>query len=250
MPDIVAHGTPASGAETAVLPCALCHLPNGAGHVESASLAGLSEIYIVHQLEDFRSGARHITVGDPHATALITTVKKSFAEEQLPAAARYFSSIKPRQWIRVVETSVVPKSFVDPGTLMRLPLPGGGNEPLDQRIVELPESVAGLVNRDSHAGFVAYVPIGSVAAGEALVARGGPGRTLACASCHGPKLTGQGDIPPLAGRPPGYLVRQLWAFQSGSRAGALSAGMKPVVANLTVNEMLDIAAYLASRPPR
>jgi cytochrome c553 len=250
MPDVVAHGTPASGAGTAVLPCALCHLPNGAGHVESASLAGLPAIYIVHQLEDFRSGARHVIVGDAHAMALITTVKKSFTEEQLLAASKYFSSLKPRPWIRVVEASLVPKSFIDPDTLMRLPWPGGGTEPLDRRIVELPESVVSLVNRDSHSGFVAYVPVGSVAAGEALVTKGGPGRTLACASCHGSKLTGQGDTPPLAGRPPAYLVRQLWAFQSGSRAGALSAGMKPVVANLTADEMLNIAAYLASRPPR
>jgi cytochrome c553 len=145
---------------------------------------------------------------------------------------------------------VVPGSYVNPVTLMRLPVPNGGTEALGRRIVELPENPLGLINRDSHAGYVAYVPEGSLAAGEALVTKGGPGRTLACASCHGPKLTGLGDIPPLAGRPPSYIVRQLWAFQSGTRAGELSAGMKPVVVNLTADEMLDIAAYLASLPPR
>jgi len=250
MPSIVAQGTRAGGAGSPILPCALCHLPNGAGHVESASLAGLTSNYILHQLDDIRSGARQVTVGDPHAISLITTLKQSFASEQLPAAARYFSSLKPRAWIRVVEATAVPKSFVDPNTLMRLPLPNGGTESLGRRIVELPESALGLVSRDSHSGYVAYVPEGSVAAGEGLVTKGGPGRTLACASCHGPKLTGLGDIPPLAGRPPSYLARQLWAFQSGARAGALSAGMKPVVANLTEEEMLDIAAYLSSMPPR
>jgi cytochrome c553 len=248
MPAVVAHGTrPADGSP--ILPCALCHLPNGAGHVESASLAGLSSNYIVHQLEDIRSGARQVTVGDAHAMALITALKKSYASDQLSVAARYFSMLKPRPWIRVVETSAVPKSVVDPDTLMRLPIQNGGDEPLGQRIVELPESPVGLVNRDSHSGYVAYVPPGSIAAGEALVIRGGPGRTLACASCHGAKLTGLGDVPALSGRSPSYVARQLWAFQSGVRAGSLSAGMKPVVASLSAEEMLDIAAYLASLPP-
>lgn len=250
MPPIVARGSPSDNGRLPVLPCSLCHLPNGAGHVESASLAGLTSNYILHQLDDIRSGARQITVGDPHAMGLIAALKKSFASEQLPAAARYFSSIKPRPWIRVVEASVVPKSFVNSDSLMRLPIPGAATEPLGQRIVELPESALGLMARDSHSGYIAYVPSGSIAAGEALVTKGGPGRTLACASCHGSKLTGLGDIPSLAGRPPSYLARQLWAFQSGARAGAMSAGMKPVVANLTAEEMLDIAAYLASLPPR
>jgi cytochrome c553 len=250
MPAIVAHPAQPVDRNSPVLPCALCHLPNGAGHVESAELAGLTSNYILRQLDDIRSGARQLTVGDPHSRALIESIKKSFANDQLPAAARYFSSLKARPWIRVVEADAVPRSFVDAASLMRLPQPRGGTEPLGRRIVELPENVLGLVNRDSHSGYIAYVPNGSIAAGEALVSKGGPGRTLACASCHGPKLTGLGDTPPLAGRAPSYLARQLWAFQSGARAGALSAGMKPVVASLTADEMLDIAAYLASLAPR
>jgi cytochrome c553 len=250
MPPIVAQGARSEEAGLPILPCSLCHLPNGAGHVESASLAGLTSNYILHQLEDIRSGARQITVGDPHAINLITKLKKGFASDQLPAAARYFSSVKLRPWIRVVEATIVPKSFVNPDSLMRLPVPNGGTEPLGRRIVELPENALGLLARDSHSGYVAYVPEGSIAAGEALVTKGGPGRTLACASCHGAKLTGLGDTPPLTGRPPSYIARQLWAFQSGARAGAMSAGMKPVVANLTAEEMLDICAYLASMPPR
>src|SRR5580704_11396327 len=50
MPAVVAHGSAPQGDKTApILPCALCHLPNGAGHVESASLAGLPADYIVRQ---------------------------------------------------------------------------------------------------------------------------------------------------------------------------------------------------------
>jgi cytochrome c553 len=250
MPPIVAHGARPAEGGSSTLPCALCHLPNGAGHVESAELAGLTSNYILHQLDDIRSGARQVTVGNSSARALIETLKKSLASDQLPAAARYFSSLKPRSWIRVVEADAVSKSYVDAGSLMRLPVPAGGTEPLGRRIIELPESELGLISRDSHSGYVAYVPKGSLAAGEALVTKGGPGRTLACASCHGAKLSGLGDTPPLAGRPPSYLARQLWAFQAGARAGNLSAAMKPVVASLTAEEMLDIAAYLASLPPR
>jgi cytochrome c553 len=50
MPAVVAHGSPPQGERTApLLPCALCHLPNGLGHVESASLAGLPADYIIRQ---------------------------------------------------------------------------------------------------------------------------------------------------------------------------------------------------------
>lgn len=41
MPAIVAHGSRPQGKGPPRLPSALCHLPNGAGHVESASLAAL-----------------------------------------------------------------------------------------------------------------------------------------------------------------------------------------------------------------
>src|SRR5580704_6961329 len=47
MPQIVAHGLPPGPRGPPLLPCALCHLPSGSGHVESASLAGLSASYIV-----------------------------------------------------------------------------------------------------------------------------------------------------------------------------------------------------------
>src|SRR5580658_5093227 len=139
MPEVVARGAQPATGGAPLLPCALCHLPSGAGHVESASLAGLSSNYIAHQLEDIRSGARLITVGDPHAMSVITTLKKGFAGAQISAAARYFSSLKPRPWIRVVAADFVPKSYVSPVSLMRLPVPNGGTEALGRRIVELPE---------------------------------------------------------------------------------------------------------------
>ena len=129
--------------------CALCHLPNGSGHVESASLAGLSASYIVQQFADFRNGSRRIPVGNSKTIGFLTSLKKRYTHGQVLAAAQYFASLKPRPWIRVVETAVVAKSVVSPETLMRTALPNGGTEPLGDRIVELPESTKGLLFRNA-----------------------------------------------------------------------------------------------------
>jgi mono/diheme cytochrome c family protein len=56
------------------------------------------------------------------------------------------------------------------------------------------------------------------------------GKTTACAGCHGPDLKGKDDVPPLAGRSPSYLARQLYDFQQGTRNGAAAPLMRPVVA--------------------
>ena len=229
-------------------PCALCHLPNGAAHVESASLAGLPADYIVRQFTGFRSGERHINVGGPRAERLLTALKSSYTDEQVREAASYFSSLTPRASMSVREAKWVPKSVVDPDSLMRTALLDHGTELLGNRIVELPDSESGLRNRDAHSGFTAYVPRGSLAAGKRLVTAAND-RILACTACHGRTLNGVGGIPPLAGRPPTYLVRQLWDYQSGERRGGLAAPMQAVAARLRVDEMLAIAAYLASLPP-
>jgi cytochrome c553 len=95
---------------------------------------------------------------------------------------------------------------------------------------------------------VAYVPKGSIAKGEALVTTGG-GKTIACGTCHGPTLQGIGDVPGIAGRHPNYIVRQMWDIQNGDRAGPSAALMRPVVEKLSNDDMLAIAAYVASRSP-
>jgi len=94
---------------------------------------------------------------------------------------------------------------------------------------------------------VAYVPRGSVAAGETIVVQGGSNTTIACAGCHGARWTGA-EAPPLAGRPPTYIVRQLWAFKTGTRHGNSAAPMQLVTARMTTKDMLEIAAFMASRP--
>jgi cytochrome c553 len=72
---------------------------------------------------------------------------------------------------------------------------------------------------------------------------------VTCAVCHGEGLKGLGDVPRLAGLHPIYIVRQLSNFQTGASAGTSTALMKRVVANLTEEDMISLAAYAASLEP-
>jgi len=93
------------------------------------------------------------------------------------------------------------------------------------------------------------VPPGSIKKGETLVNSGGSGRTEACGVCHGADLQGLGPVPGIAGRSPSYLVRQMFDMQAGARHGEWTELMKPVVAKLTDEDLVNIAAYVSSRMP-
>ena len=126
---------------------------------------------------------------------------------------------------------------------------GGGTEPINHRIIELPEDLERTELRDDTSGFVAYVPVGSIKKGEALVTKGGSGKTIRCGICHGAELKGLAEVPGLAGRSPSYLVRQLYDIQNGTRMGPWTPLMKEVVARLAPDDIVAVAAYLASRTP-
>jgi cytochrome c553 len=239
MPDIVAKG------RTDVRACALCHYPNGQGRPENGPVSGLPAAYIIQQLVDFQNGTRVSSEPRMGPPAAMVRLSKAMTMEEMAVAADYFASFPFRKWIRVVETDNAPRVRFAGGMFM----PAEGTEPLGNRIVELPEDTARTLLRDPSSGFVAYVPRGSVARGEGLVRGGGAGRTTACAVCHGVDLKGLGPVPPIAGRSASYLMRQLFDFKSGARAGAWSALMKPVVASLSEDEMMWIAAYTASQEP-
>jgi len=203
-------------------------------------------------MADFKSGDRKEPkeYDASQRAARMNNIAAGLPEEEMRKAAEWFSSLKPVVWYKVVEAQTVPQSWVNGGR-MRLPLPGGGTEPLGNRIVESPEDAERTeVLRDPHSGFIAYVPPGSIKKGEALVLRGGEGKTLACVSCHGSDLMGSGPVPGIAGRSPSYLVRQLYDMQAGNRHGEWTALMMPVVEKLTSNDMIAIAAYASSRPIR
>lgn len=252
MPEVVLHGPASLGALGKA--CALCHLASGQGRPENAPVSALPAAYFIRQLEDFKTGAR--ASADPRKPNVPTmhVLAAAMSADEMQAAAEYFAAIKWTPWVRVVETDFVPKTKIE-GNLF-LPLTTEITEPIAGRIIEVPENEEQSEKlRNPHAGFVAYVPKGSIAKGEALVKAGDatlvggkpvPGKTTACTACHGPGLMGLAEVPGIAGRSPSYLVRQIYDFQRGARHGPLAPTMQPIVAHLTNDDMVAIAAYVAS----
>ena len=242
MPELVATG----GGE-GVVACGYCHLPNGQGKPENASLAGQPYAYIVQQMADWRNGLRK--TGEPRMgpPSFMERIGLAATDEQARVAAEYFSSIDFKPWIRVVETDMVPETRF--ASWIHKVIEGGGMEPIGTRVVETPEDLHRTELRDDASSFIAYVPTGAVARGENLVTTGGNGKTETCSVCHGPQLRGLGPVPALAGRSPSYIARQLYDLQTGVRNGAWSDLMDATVANLTIEDIVNIAAYTASIEP-
>lgn len=240
MPGIVGRSR-----EPRVYACAYCHLPNGAGRPENADLAGLSANYIKAQLTAFRQDRRSGSEPRRAPQTNMIALAKQLTESEIEATATYFAALTPMSFVKVVESATVPRTLIAGWMLKKAP--GTSTEPIGDRIVELAEDVERFENRDSRTPYIAYVPTGSLARGAELVATGSSGRTLPCASCHGADLKGFADVPRIAGRSPSYIFRQLYDLRGATRTGAASELMKPVVANLTDEDMVAIAAYLASR---
>src|SRR5579864_2222139 len=223
--------------------CGTCHLMSGQGHPESADIAGLPAEYIVRQMQYFKSGARK-------DNERMTPIAKNVSDEDVRQAAEYFAAIKPIPWVKVIETATPPKTYVSIAARHRILDPEGGTEPIGHRIIETPVDPVRTANRDPHSAFLAYVPPGSLAKGEALVKTGGSGKTNQCATCHGDELKGLGEVPRIAGLQPVYIARQLICMQNGTSAGTAAALMKNVVANLSEDDIIAISAYLGSLPPQ
>lgn len=239
MPALVAAGAPSRG----ITACAACHYPNGKGRPQNANIAGLNATYLVRQLHDMKNGARRSAEPRKRNAFEMVDFAKAMTEAEMREAAAYFASLPPSVAIKVVETDRVPALRSQEG----LWLPGRDKprEKIGNRVIEMPADVDREQLRDPHAGFIAYVPRGSVGQGRSLAA------SLGCAGCHGDKLTGNGAIAPaIAGRSPSYLARQLYDFRSGTRHGEQAAAMQPIVAKLTARDMVNLTAYLASLPAR
>jgi cytochrome c553 len=192
-------------------------------------------------MSDFKHGLRKSS--DPEMVSVTNMVKlsESITDEEIKAAAAYFSSFKLKPWIRVVEVDQVPKTA--PAGGMMVVTPGGGTEPIGDRVIEVSENLERTELRDPTSGFIAYVPKGSREKGKALV------QTMACTACHGPDLKGAGSIPSIAGRSPSQMARQLIDFQTGARNGSMAPMMKGVVSKLKVEDIVAITGYLAAQTP-
>jgi len=242
LPDIVAKGR-----DPNVFACGFCHRADGPGGPENADLAGLPKSYIIQQMAEYKRGARVTSVSSRLPPTLMIGLSKPITDAEVEAAAAYFSALKPRKRIEVVESDKVPKSYI--AGLVWAATQNGEREPLGQRILEIPDDLIQFESRDPRSMFTAYVPVGSLAKGETLVNKGGPGKTFQCAPCHGPDLKGLGPLPSIVGRSPSYMFRQLYDFAHGARTGEWSPLMAQVVSNLDQNDMLAIVAYLASLDP-
>jgi len=80
--------------------------------------------------------------------------------------------------------------------------------------------------------------------GQAGDAAAGKEKSLTCAACHGGEgISPNGAWPNLAGQKEQYLVAQMTAFRDGTRE---NAQMAPMVANLSDEDIANLAAYYSS----
>ena len=261
MPDVVAKGR-----KPAVMACAYCHTPTGQGRPENSALAGLPEEYIKEQLHDLRSGARKPAGPEVYLpTWNMLKIAKAMTDAEIDESAKYFSQQKLKRRVYVIESLRIPRAERAAWIYEEV----GGTEDLEGRLLEVTNELVRHERRDDRLEYMAYVPPGSINRGKRLATTGkrpdGPvefdkakrteipaaseERTQVCATCHGPKLMGTDKIPPIAGRQPTYLLRQLLAFRNKTRTGDAAKQMDPVVEKLTLSEMIDLSAYVGSLYP-
>jgi cytochrome c553 len=224
-------------------PCGYCHLADGRGRPENARLQGLPADYIVAQVKAFASGARRAAAPGYAPSRYMAGVAHAISPADLNAAAAYFSQFEPQSHTQIVQTATIPAAtawhFV-------YRFDGARHEPLGQRIVEGPIDRARAELRDPETAYIAYVPEGAIGRGQAIADRGanrGAADGPACVSCHGKALAG------IAGASPTYLARQLMGFRDKTRNDPGAAPMQAVAGRLTDAQIIDVAAFVASRRP-
>lgn len=238
MPAAVAKG------HGAIFACGYCHQPDGNGRPENSALSGLSPAYIAEQVRYFADGSRKPAVPTHKPSLNMATTARGLNDEEIEAAARYFGALPFVSHVRVVEAARIPRMTQEAFIYRRQ---GDRTVELGARIVETPVDFKRFEMRDPDMQYIAYVPPGSIAAGRGLARRKGPiGQS--CAGCHGAGLRG-GIAPPLAGRSPTMIFRQLAAFKTGSRANPEAAPMRSIVAELDTRQMIALSAYAASLKP-
>lgn len=243
MPDVVARGR-----RPDTLACAYCHLPDGTGRPENAALAGLPPEYIRAQVADMKSHVRQRAwASSDLPSRLMQQVAETATDAEVAIAAEYFSRLPMRRKVEIVEATRVPRTREE--RFVYFIAENEGDEPLGARLIEVPVDSKRHELRDPDVTYRAYVPVGSLERGKALAIAGTTNAPIACSTCHGPDLGGMGVFPPLAGRSPSYLLRQLLAFRTGTRSAAAAVPMQAAVANLTVGDMIAVAAYAASLEP-
>ena len=96
--------------------------------------------------------------------------------------------------------------------------------------------------------FVGFISILLLSLSSVIVhagdAEAGKAKSVTCAACHGGQgISPTGIWPNLAGQKEEYLAMQMKAFRDGTRE---NVQMSPMVANLSDEDIANLAAYYAS----
>ena len=83
------------------------------------------------------------------------------------------------------------------------------------------------------------IALADIAAGEALY-------QSVCRNCHGPTAKGMASFPKLAGHEAAYLSTQLAEYRAGVTLGYNTALMAPHAKPLSDQDILNLAAYIAT----
>ncbi|QXD30860.1 hypothetical protein [Candidatus Pelagisphaera phototrophica] len=110
---------------------------------------------------------------------LVIETAKGMTEQEIIEVSAYLESMKWTQWIDVIETNTVPKTYLRGGLYIPIEGPDAGTEPIGKRIIESPvDSYKTEFLRDPRSSFVAHVPEGSIEKGAQLVLTGKNGKTI------------------------------------------------------------------------
>ncbi len=221
-------------------------MASGAGHPQSAKLAGHTADYLLRQMQAFANGDRTSYLGD-----FIDNLHTVESDEDARLAAEWFAALEPRQHHRVIETDTVPVTAFYGNAFMRVvDEEAASEEPIEGRIIEVPEDYRAVKNRSPRGHFLTYVPKGSIERGRQIANQGTSG-LAPCVTCHGPDLGGTALGPALAGSFPTYIIRQLYDFRNGKRRGlANQTGYMGTSSQmLDEQDMIDVAAYIGSVTP-
>jgi cytochrome c553 len=241
-PQTVVHARPAMK-----FACGYCHLPDGHGRSENATIVGLPPAYFIEQVVDFRSGARRAAVDGWGPSQRMHEVVQEFSDAEAAEVARYFAGLHLRRRYKVVERTMIPRVYEANGLYAarsRVP-----TDSLGRRMIEITNDIERHELRDPNETFTTFVPPGSVARGRRIAASAPTGSATRCATCHGATLRGLTTAPPLAGRSPAYMLRQLIGFRTGARAGTGSTAMRQIASQLGLDDMIAVAAYAGSLRP-
>jgi cytochrome c553 len=193
-------------------------------------------------MADFKTGARK----DPTRMNSIAT---EVTEEEARQAAQWFAALPTPRLHKGGRDRHGAEDLSRPGR-MRFAEPDGSREPIGNRIIPCPEDQTRATAARPAFRFVAYVPLGSIARGRIAGRRTAVLGTIACGVCHGPSMLGTGE----KCRASQARIRSTRASactdsKTARANGPDAALMKPIVAQLTDEDIVAIAAYLGSLAP-